>query len=116
MKGIIDSKDLPQGEKVYLRKGKFGYRVIHPVNNEDGSKNWVNLLVGGWGNLFKLLFILFVIFCFIYGSMETMKSCRDMAKNPCKYTNLDCSVYSGQKIHLAPIDIDLSEVRDYEQP
>ena len=96
MKYIIDSKDLPENERVYLKKGLFGYRVVHPIKNKDGTTNWINLLIGGWGNLFKLLFILFIIFCFIYGVQEMLGSCRDMARNPCKYTDLDCSTFQWQ--------------------
>ena len=88
---IIEARNLPDKEKIYLKKGIFGYSIVHPAKNEDGSINWSNLFFGGYGNLFKLLFVLFVIFCFIYGVKDMTKNCADMAKNPCKYTNLDCS-------------------------
>lgn len=79
-------------EKVNLKKGMFGWAVVHPVKNEDGTINWPNMLFGGYGNLFKLLLILFVILSLLYGVKEMMISCKDMAENPCKYTNLDCSI------------------------
>ena len=82
---------LVNGEKVSLKKGKFGYRVIHPIKNEDGTTNWINLLIGGWGNFFKLIAILLIIGGIFYGFHEVTSSCSDLAKNPCKYTNLDCS-------------------------
>ena len=80
-------------EPVYLKKGMFGYRVVYPIRNPDGSLNWINVLFGGYENLIKLIIILFIFFCFIYGVQEMMGSCKDMAKNPCKYTNLDCTRY-----------------------
>ena len=90
MKNIIEAANLPENDKVYLRKGKFGYRVVYPTVNEDGSKNWINILIGGWGNFITLIFIMFVILCFLYGVKEMTTSCRDMAENPCAYFNLDC--------------------------
>lgn len=92
MEHIIKAEDLPEKERVYLRKGRFGYSVVHPRKNEDGTTNWINLLIGGWGNFFKLLFILLVIFLFLYGVREMMEGCNDLAANPCKYTDLDCSI------------------------
>ncbi len=100
MKKIIRAEDLPIDEKVYLKKGAFGYSVVQPVKNEDGSINWINMLVGGWGNLFKLLFILLVIFSFIYGVQQMMEGCNDMAESPCKYTNLDCTRYDNTAPNL----------------
>ena len=93
MSKIIESANLPEGKKVFLKEGIFGYYVVHPTKNEDGSTNWINLLVGGWGNLFKLLFILLIVFSFIYGANEMIKSCKDFAANPCKYIKTDCSNY-----------------------
>lgn len=54
-----------KGENVYLRKGKIGWRVVHPIKNEDGSTNWFNLLTGGsWWNVFFVAVIVFLI-CFV---------------------------------------------------
>jgi len=111
MNNIIEARNLPEKENIYLRKGMFGYRVVYPNQNENGSINWINLLIGGWGNLFKLLFVLFIIFCFIFGTMEMISSCKDMAKNPCKYISIDCSINSGIEIPK----LNLSVVREYEQ-
>ena len=85
-------KILVNGEVVNLKKGMFGYRVIHPNKNDDGTINWINLLVGGWGNLMQLLFILFVLLSLLYGTIEMNRACLDMAENPCDFTNLDCSM------------------------
>jgi len=80
-------------EPVYLKKGIFGYRVVHPTKNPDGSWNWLNVITGGWENLIALIIILLIIISFMYGVREMMVSCNDMAENPCKYTDLDCKRY-----------------------
>ena len=92
MKNIIRAEDLPLNETVYLKKGKFGYRIVHPTKNEDGSINWINISIGGWENFWKLIFILVTIFLFLYGVSEMLEGCNDMAENPCEYTDLDCSI------------------------
>ena len=97
---VIEASEIPNEEKVYLKKDILGWRVVHPIKNEDGTTNWLNLLIGGWGNLFKLLFILLVIFSFLYGVKEMMRGCNEMAKNPCKYTNLDCTRYYRETSYM----------------
>ena len=68
-----------------LKKTMWGWRVVHPVKNDDGTTNWINLLIGGWSNFFILLFILFVIFLYLFGTKELLSGCYDMAENPCAY-------------------------------
>lgn len=100
---------------VYLRKGWFGtYRVIHPLKNPDGSWNYINTVFGGWGNFFKLSFILFIIFCFMYGNYEMNKSCIDMATNPCRYINLDCSRYYNPQNLVEGFEVELGDVKGNE--
>ena len=89
MKNI--NKTFVNGEVVNLKRGMFGYRVVHPHKNEDGTINWINLLIGGWENFWILIFIMLVILSFMYGVKEMMASCNDMAENPCKYFDLDFS-------------------------
>jgi len=85
-------KIIVNGETVNLKKGMFGYRVIHPAKNSDGTRNWINILVGGWGNFIQLLFILFVLLSLFYGVIEMNRDCIELAENPCKFTDLDCSI------------------------
>jgi len=94
------SKAFVEGDIVNLRKGKFGYRVVQPIKNEDGTTNWINFLIGGWENFFKLLFILGIAFLFLFGVKQMLKGCNDMAENPCRYTNLDCSTISADSPNL----------------
>ena len=91
MEGIIEARNLPENDKVYLRKGMFGYRVVHPCKNEDGKVNKVNLIVGGWGNFFILIFILLILLSLFAGVKQMLSSCKDMSENPCKYFgSLEC--------------------------
>ena len=85
MTEIIEAANLPESDKVYLSKGIFGYRVVHPIKNEDGSQNWVNTLVGGWGNFIKIIFIILLILFFLYGVNQMMISCNNMAAHPEQY-------------------------------
>ena len=64
MKKIYRVDELPEKENIYLAKDMLGWRVVHPIKNEDGSWNWFNLLLGSWNNLIGLLFILFLLLMF----------------------------------------------------
>ncbi len=57
-----------EGEKIYLNKSKFfGWSVIHPDYNEDGSINWFNFITGGsYARLILMGVIVFVILGFLY--------------------------------------------------
>ena len=85
----IEPIDLGNNETIHMKKGMFGYRVVHPHKNPDGTINWINLLVGGWGNFLTLIFIMLVILSFLYGVNEMMASCNDMAEHLENY--FDCS-------------------------
>ena len=89
MKPILQ---LVNGKKIYLKKGIFGYRIINPYKDENGKLIIVNLLFGGWGNLFKLFFIMLIFFLLYFGMKEMLSSCSNMAQNPCDYfNNLICT-------------------------
>lgn len=48
-------------EKVFLKKSRSGYRVIHPIKI-NGKINWKNLIAGGdWLNLLKIAIIVIII-------------------------------------------------------
>ena len=57
MSNIIESQNLPLDEKIYLKKDMFGWRIVHPIKT-DNKINWVNLLFGGYRNLFFLIILL----------------------------------------------------------
>jgi len=89
MENKIESTEI-NNEKIYLRKNFLGWKVVYPIKI-DGKFNKKNLWLGSRGTIiFTIIFILLMSFIF-YGVNEMVSSCRDMAKNPCEYTNLDCS-------------------------
>ena len=59
------TKAFVEGDIINLKKGMFGYRVVHPIKNEDGTTNLINLLIGGWGNFWMLIFIMIVFLSFM---------------------------------------------------
>jgi len=68
MKNIIEAQNIPVDEKIYLKKSKaFGWEVVHPYRNEDGTINWFNFLTGGsWWNLFVVGIIVVIILGCVY--------------------------------------------------
>ena len=55
------------GDTIHLHKSKwFGWGVVYPLKNEDGSKNWFNIITGG--SIWKLIFIL-VFMAIMYGAI-----------------------------------------------
>jgi len=49
---------------VNLRKDKWGYRLIYPIKNKDGSINWFNLITGGsWASLIKTSLLVALLVC-----------------------------------------------------
>lgn len=73
------------GEKIYLKKNfLFGWGIINPIKNEDGSINWKNLICGGsWFKLIVLGFIILIILGAVYEySMAVSMANECLSKNP----------------------------------
>lgn len=81
----VEASELPENEKVFLKKDFVGWRVVEPWKNEDGSINWFNLLVGGKRNLFILVFIMIITFLFYLGINEMISNYQIIAEQPCKF-------------------------------
>ena len=80
------------GDDIYLRKDFLGYRVVSPIKNEDGTYNWMNLILGNKRViLFTIVWLLIMAFIFL-GVQDMLRSCKEFAKDPCKYIELDCSI------------------------
>ena len=73
------------GDRIHLAKDSLGWRVVHPIKNEDGTVNIVNLLVGGKQNLVSLIIIVCVFSMILFGVSTMFDSCRHLAENPCDY-------------------------------
>ncbi len=73
-------------EGLYIKKSFDGYRVVHPMKNDDGSTNWFNILTGGnWWSLLKTLFLLFIIFAVSLSYLHDTKACRELISDPCEF-------------------------------
>ena len=97
-KNFIEVEQLPLGERVYLKKDSLGYRIVHPVKDEDGKLNWINLLFGGKRNLIYLILVLLLFGLFSYGVYELTYSMRDVVENPCEY----CANYTYTLVNTGP--------------
>lgn len=69
--------------------GPKEWRVVHPIKNNNGSFNWLNFLIGGWGNFWKLIFILFLIMIWIFGFWTINSDLKSIAENPCEYCSMN---------------------------
>jgi len=97
MNEIIEASQLPQNEKIYLKKDFLGWRIVYPIF-EDGKINWVNFLVGGWRNLIALILILlfvFSTFAFYQLQIKHFESyCKEVIENPIKFCKNTLHFYS----------------------
>jgi len=61
-----DNKNIEHTKNTYLKHGRSRFSDWHeihsPIDEETNKWNLINLLFGGWGNFFKLLFIMFCIY------------------------------------------------------
>ena len=94
---IIEASELPENEKVYLKKDFMGWRVVEPYKNPDGSYNWFNLLLGGKRNLFILAFLLVICFLLYFGVKEIIANETIVSQNPCAFCK-DCQAQCRQVI------------------
>ena len=90
-KKYIEARDLPEDERVYLKRTGTGWAIVHPIKNEDGSTNYTNLIFGGRANFIKLLIYVGIALLIGYGVQEVVMQYRDIADNPCLYCE-DCSM------------------------
>lgn len=95
---IIEAADLPEGEKVYLKKDMFGYRIVEPVKNEDGSYNWKRLILGTPRSRAQLVFYLMIVLLLYVGINELIGNYKAVAESPCSYCT-DCHVQTQQVIN-----------------
>jgi len=86
VKKIFEAGELPEGERVYLKRGWFGGWVqVFPFKNEDGSINWKNAIFGGERNFIWLVIFLAFISFLILGVWEVWPQMMDIVRDPCTY-------------------------------
>lgn len=86
---VITAEELPLDEKIYLKKGLFGYRLVYPIKNEDGTINWINLIFGGKVNIIPLLSQTLILLFLIFAYLKDINAARDILENTFDY----CSKY-----------------------
>lgn len=91
MAKYIEAADLPEGEKVYLKKDKFGWRVVDPYIPGDG---WVKRLFGGKRNQMICVVVIVLAILFYFGVNELVDNYKIIADNPCDFCET-CQVPSG---------------------
>jgi len=81
---IIKAENLPIGEKIYLKKSSFfGWKVVNPIKNEDGSMNWFNFFVGGnWWNLILVAITVLIILGVLYEYSSNIQHFLDCFSSP----------------------------------
>jgi len=89
---IIESSNIPENEKVYLKKDFLGWRVVEPVIDPE-TKRIV------WRNVFSkkgiafLIFILVVIGFGYLAYQEQITNFNTVMENPCQFCE-DCQDYA----------------------
>jgi hypothetical protein len=100
---IIEAQDIPEGEKVYLKKDVFGWRTIQPIKI-NGKINWLNFLLGGTRNALGLIILLlligFLMFSHYHDVEVIQKKYADISADPiawCKNVNANPAAYQEYK-------------------
>lgn len=104
---FIEASNLPEGEKVYLRKGFGGYRVVTPAKDpETGKINWFNALLGGKAGLFQTACYIVIALMLFAGIKELIGNYKLVADNPCKFCRT-CDVSFANKVATAGLNFTL---------
>ncbi len=83
---IIKPEELPENEKVYLKKSLGSWKVVYPWKNEDGTMNWFNFLTGGsWWRLIGVIFVIALILGMTFAYAHDTRNCRELISDPCKF-------------------------------
>jgi len=74
-----------EGNEIHMKQDSFGYRVVHPIKNKDGSINWINFFFGGKRNLLILSVYILIAVLFYFGVAELIDQYKIIANNPCDF-------------------------------
>lgn len=81
MNNIIKAEDMPEFEKVYMKKSLGEWKVVYPIKNDDDSFNWFNLVTGGsWLKFFTILAIILLILAIAYEYSQNLSYCNKLIK------------------------------------
>jgi len=117
MAKIIEAAQLTLEDKVYLKKDYFGWRVVQPIKNDDGSYNWLNLLVGGARNGLFLLGILLILGFLMWSHYHDIQAIQDnygkIATNPLGWCRDICSGDSNAYDIPALRDVNITKLGEF---
>jgi len=89
-----------EGTPTYVKRDGFGrgYRIVHPVKNEDDTINWFNLCTGGsWWNSIIVAFVIFIILFGTWSYKRDTKVLKETLEyaitNPCDW----CEIVSNKQ-------------------
>lgn len=89
MSKITEARNLPENERVYLKKDRTGWRVVEPYKNPETGK--INLFAGWKKSIIPFLFVLLIMSLFLVGYREATKSVygalNEIVSNPTEYCN-----------------------------
>lgn len=110
-----DWVNMPDGERVAMKKDSFGWKVIAPWYNEDGSRNHFNQWTGGKRMIAFLIGILLITAMLYVGISELVSDYKDRAENPCKYVECVNPVAFGDLRNITISDKGTNEEADIRQ-
>jgi hypothetical protein len=92
-------------DDLYIKKDRFGYHIVHPIRNEDGTINWKNFLIGGdWFKFITFIIIFILVIFMAWSYFEDTSACRELMENPyeiCGYGFLKNSSIDMKGINLS---------------
>jgi len=111
MAKIIEAGDLPEGERVYLKKDSLGYRVVNPIKNEDGSTNWVNLFFGSKRMLIFLVVSILIAMWVYFAGMNLIGDYKEFYErvygDPLTYCQ---DYFASLSKNSAPVELELTNL------
>ena len=98
MKNIIEASDLPDDEKIYLKKDWTGWRVVEPIKDPETGEIVIKNVLSRKGFVTLFLLLLFMGILFLTFN-EQMTNYKKVMENPCDYC-IDCKEYGKNYIDL----------------
>ncbi len=105
---IIEASELPEKDKVYLKKDIFGWRTVEP-NVINGKLQWSNILFGGKRNLMFLIFVMIICGLLYLGTTEIIGVYKEVAETPCDFCE-DCHAQTRRVISSLHTEIDVDDI------
>ena len=101
-------------EKIALRRRFYGWQIVYPFNNQDGTPNWKNRTeLGGRAFTIKLIMLLIVLLLFFYIYNHDTSVCRESLS----HLDRTCAIYSQINSSTGILNLTIPKLNfSYEQP